>query len=69
MNKIDEIKNLSVARNLVGEKMVVLTKKQRDWIVLDNERLRGLLLRVTKMVTWNEYKILRKEIEEILKEG
>ena len=69
MEMINEIKNLSVARNLVGEKMVVLTKKQRDWIVLDNERLRGLLLRVTKMVTWNEYKILRKEIEEILKEG
>jgi len=37
--------------------------------LLETKQLKKLLLRVTEMVTWNEYKILRKEIEEVLKGG
>jgi len=65
---IDEIKSLPLARNLTGEEMIIFTMKQRDWVVTEIGRLKNLLLRVTEMVTWNEYKILRKEIEEVLKE-
>ena len=65
---IDEIKSLPLARNLTGEEMIIFTMKQRDWVVTEIGRLKNLLLRVTEMVTWNEYKILRKEIEEVLRE-